>query len=229
MFFKSIFEETTCPFGFFRVKTIIFCLKRIALRLEAFFFEPGQRRLWWVCRWPVQYSREGAGCSMILGDSTRCVFFDPSYHVKIGNTPDLEGCPVDMKMEVLHKQFLESYCSPVWSKNSSSPFLPEYRIMEVKNGRSSTSNYLSYTAFFYFHDSGRESNHGSNRGSHCLMWHHVGVTCACCQLPMLIFDLILIEVGLGMEDSLNNWDKERWVTVHGTNPKIAKCRIISSK
>lgn len=38
MFFKSIFEETTCPFGFFRVKTIIFCLKRIALRLEAFFF-----------------------------------------------------------------------------------------------------------------------------------------------------------------------------------------------
>lgn len=128
------------------------------------FFEPGQRRLWWVCRWPVQYSREGAGCSMILGDSTRCVFFfDPSHRVKIGNTPDLEGCPVDMKMEVLHKQFLESYCSPVWSKNSSSPFLPEYRIMEVKNGRSSTSNYLSYTAFFYFHDSGRESNHGSNR------------------------------------------------------------------
>lgn len=38
MFFTFICEETTCPFVFFRLKTIIFFEKKsIALRLEAVF------------------------------------------------------------------------------------------------------------------------------------------------------------------------------------------------
>lgn len=165
MFFKSIFWRNNVSICFFPCENHHVFLKRKASHcdLKRFFWARPKKVMMSMSLTSSILKRRCRLLHDFRGLHPVCFFFDPSHRVKIGNTPDLEGCPVDMKMEVLHKQFLESYCSPVWSKNSSSPFLPEYRIMEVKNGRSSTSNYLSYTAFFYFHDSGRESNHGSNR------------------------------------------------------------------